>query len=604
MKKVISFMLMVAIVLVQIAFVATVSADSTYTLDYEAVEANGAYTLTVKGFKVHPTAEYHLTIPDTAAFDADASGEIEDDEQNLPVTKIAAGAFKEGYDSKGRYEEYGKKVDSVTVVNDLMTGLTIGANVKAIGDAGASNNVFTYLRNSKFTTLTIPDNVEVLGKHSFTQSYFTNVYIGRGVTSLEFATLQRCNKLTEITTYASYFGSVGAFDICKAVERINLMAQDITKLDEKFNTSADSDILVCYVSSANVAQKLLKAGYTEEHIMYPVNEYTFSVPAGENSALSYTVSNKTAVLNGFDVSGNYILPKEMDLVIPQTVTDSATGLSYTVTEIAPGAFAKTTYADYAKDNLSDVIDGNYIYVIKSVVIPSTVTTIGASAFDSNEGLEYAVIPDSVTYMGTGIFKNCRFMTSVELGDGITSLPGNTFNNCQRLKKLIIPSTVGSIALSAITAANSLECVVILGENVSFTGAIQSGKNAKNGTVFYVKNEAIKKAVESCDTMSTDTTKYFQKAVIIGSETGTPLLSYADGAVKFSTPKYLDSYTVIIAQYSDSENLCMESVNVYSDEVIASGEYTFNVDYTEGKVYKAFVFENLVNIKPLANNIDF
>ena len=53
----------------------------------------------------------------------------------------------------------------------------------------------------------------------------------------------------------------------------------------------------------------------------------------------------------------------------------------------------------------------WIYLTE-IIIPDTVTTIGASAFTNCESLTKIVIPDSVTTIGNYVFKYCTSLTTI------------------------------------------------------------------------------------------------------------------------------------------------------------------------------------------------
>jgi hypothetical protein len=60
-----------------------------------------------------------------------------------------------------------------------------------------------------------------------------------------------------------------------------------------------------------------------------------------------------------------------------------------------------------------------------------------------EVLKTAVIPDSVTEAGYGLFWGCSGLTSVTIGAGITSLTANMFYGAG-LRNLVIPNTITSL----------------------------------------------------------------------------------------------------------------------------------------------------------------
>lgn len=117
----------------------------------------------------------------------------------------------------------------------------------------------------------------------------------------------------------------------------------------------------------------------------------------------------------------------------------------------------------------------YALTITSVTIPSTVTSIGYSTFQSS-GLRNVTVPSSVTSwngsdtfanctslreatlnnsgaVGGNAFKNCINLTSVTFGDNITSIGGYAFNGCISLTSMTFnsptPPTITSNSLQGI-----------------------------------------------------------------------------------------------------------------------------------------------------------
>lgn len=87
----------------------------------------------------------------------------------------------------------------------------------------------------------------------------------------------------------------------------------------------------------------------------------------------------------------------------------------------------------------------YDYQLEGVVIPNTVTRIGAYAFAAaTMALKYVTIPDSVNYIGAEAFSGAYCLKGVVIPEGVTEIFEKTFRNCTSLEYVVIPSTITSI----------------------------------------------------------------------------------------------------------------------------------------------------------------
>jgi hypothetical protein len=108
--------------------------------------------------------------------------------------------------------------------------------------------------------------------------------------------------------------------------------------------------------------------------------------------------------------------------------------------------------------------------IKELVIPNsvTLTSIGNYAFGQCRYLTSVTIPNSVTEIGHHAFQYCSGLTSVTIGNNVTSIGESAFESCSGLTSVAIDNNVTSIGKSAFESCSGLTSVTI-GNNVTSIG---------------------------------------------------------------------------------------------------------------------------------------
>ncbi len=98
--------------------------------------------------------------------------------------------------------------------------------------------------------------------------------------------------------------------------------------------------------------------------------------------------------------------------------------------------------------------------ITSIVIPDSVTSIGAWAFMYCSQLKSISVPVTLQSLGEGAFYECKFLESISLPYGIKSIGDSTFCGCINLKTADIPYGIESIGEFAFSNCVSLTEIYI------------------------------------------------------------------------------------------------------------------------------------------------
>lgn len=98
--------------------------------------------------------------------------------------------------------------------------------------------------------------------------------------------------------------------------------------------------------------------------------------------------------------------------------------------------------------------------IKSVSLPSGLTTIGAGAFEQCRSLTSVNIPDNVTSIGIQAFSYCKGLQSVSLPKKLTTIGNKAFQYCESLETVTIPSGVTVIDAYTFMGCAGLQAVFL------------------------------------------------------------------------------------------------------------------------------------------------
>ena len=103
---------------------------------------------------------------------------------------------------------------------------------------------------------------------------------------------------------------------------------------------------------------------------------------------------------------------------------------------------------------------SYCSSLSEVVIPSSVISIGNSAFSNCSSLSEVVIPSSVTRIGDSAFFYCSSLSNIVIPSSVTSIGNYAFLNCRSLSDIVVPSSVTSIGDGAFVGCSSLKYISI------------------------------------------------------------------------------------------------------------------------------------------------
>ena len=300
------------------------------------------------------------------------------------------------------------------------------------------NAAYYFVSNGIYYVITDETNktVAVTYKGDYYDSYY-NKYTGSVVIP---ESVSYNGKVYSITSIGD-----GAFSDCSGLTSITI-PNSVTSIGSSAFHSCSGLTSVEIPNSVTSIGNYAFYGCSNLKTVINLSNLTFSQGSSDYGYVAY-YANKVINAHGGDVVGDFVF---------STVDDKHTlsGYSGNASEIIlPDNYKGENYAiggNVFKNNSS----------ITSIVIPSSVTSIGYSAFSGCTKLTSIVIPNSVTSIGSSAFSGCSGLTSVTIGNSVTSIGNEAFWGCSGLTSITIPNSVTSIGSSAFFSCSGLTSVEI------------------------------------------------------------------------------------------------------------------------------------------------
>ena len=339
--------------------------------------------------------------------------------------------------------------DSVTIIginafacNYNLANITVGENNKDY--KSIDGNLYTkdgkrlvqYAVGKEETNFTIPNGVTEIGDLAFGYAYnLKSVTISSGVTNIGYRSFTDCSDLASIAIPDSVTVICGqAFQNCSALtsvvipDSVELIGKDAFKgcsalkqveaiRKTKLDGAFENIKIVSYRESEEerkLRQEAERKRREEEEQKRKAEE--------ERKRKEAQIKRDFEIVNG-------VLSKYKgaggDVVIPDTVTT-----------IGAKAFADCAH-------------------LTSVVIPNSVKTIDDFAFENCNNLTSVHISNSVNWIGCFVFSGCEKLTSVVIPSSVISMDSSVFSLCANLRKIWIPKSVAEINMFAFHYCNKL-----------------------------------------------------------------------------------------------------------------------------------------------------
>ena len=341
-----------------------------------------------------------------------------------------------------------------------LTSVTIQEGVKSIG-----NSAFSWC--SSLTSIEIPSSVTSIGDSAFSScSGLTSVTIQEGVKSIGSKVFSDCKSLTSIEIPSSVT-SIGnsAFSGCRSLTSIEIPSSVTSIGDNAFEGCSSLTSITIQGGVTSIGNSAFSGCSSLTSIEIPS-----SVTSIENRAF-YGCSSLTSITiqEGVKSIGNSAFSgcsKLTSIGIPSSVTSIGNGAFYNCSSLTGINVEENNQKYCSEDGILFNKDKTKLiqYPIKKLgteyIIPSSVASIGNSAFSNCSSLTSIEIPNSVTSIGNSAFYNCRSLTSIDIPSGVTSIEDSVFYGCSSLTSITIQEGVTSIGSEVFSGCSSLTSIEI------------------------------------------------------------------------------------------------------------------------------------------------
>ncbi|MCL1810388.1 MAG: leucine-rich repeat protein [Clostridiales bacterium] len=274
---------------------------------------------------------------------------------------------------------------------------------------------------SSLQAVALPSTLKTIGSSAFANcTGLISVKLPDSVTTIGSNAFQNCSNLSSINypTRLESVGSVyGMFDGCTSLTSMTV-PEGVTELpSDVFNRSSLQSVdLPSTLKTIGSSAFARCTGLTSMSL--PDSVTAIGSNAFQNCSNLSSINYPTGLESVGGVYGIYGMFNGCTSLTSMTVPEGVTGLPSNV-------FNRSS--------------------LQSVDLPSTLKTIGSSAFASCTGLTSMSLPDGVTTIGSNAFQNCSNLSSINYPAGLQSVgTSGMFNGCTSLTSIIIPEGVTAL----------------------------------------------------------------------------------------------------------------------------------------------------------------
>ena len=369
-----------------------------------------------------------------------------------------------------------------------LTSVIIPSSVTSIGSSAFSGCI-------SLTSVTIPNSVTTIGGSAFSGcSGLISVTIPSSVTSIGSDAFSGTPWFNNQPNGLIYAGKVAYTYKGDMPENTSIIIEDGTVeiTDNAFSGCSGLTSVTIPNSVTTIGgSAFYKCGsLTSVNISDLAAWCNIKIGSGTGNPLYYA---HHLYLNGNEIT-DLIIPKDVTYIssnafsycssltsvtIPNSVTSigefafyncsslTSVTIPSSVTSIGRSAFTGTSWLTNQPNVL--VYAGKVAYKYMggpdntSIIIEDGTLGIAASAFNKCRFLTSVTIPSSVTSIGSSAFYDCG-LTSVTIPNGVTSIGSNAFEACSSLTSVTIPNSVTIIGIGAFVDCDALTSIVSEIEN--------------------------------------------------------------------------------------------------------------------------------------------
>ena len=345
-----------------------------------------------------------------------------------------------------------------------LQSVTMGDAVTSIG-----NDAFDLC--SKLTTVNLSDALETIGRGAFSEcTSLTSVTIGNNVTTIDEKAFENCSSMTTLTIGAAV-STIGqnAFSGCDALTSITCVSETPAAMDGDEFGDVNLGYITLYVPTGATESyssvecwKLctiqeIETGYMTVTL---TEAGTIADKISDSRKLNITDLKVVGPINGTDIK--FIREMAGNDLTGASTDGKLVKLDLSEANIVAGGDAY--YQPYSTPyETTDNQVGDYMFYstkLTKVILPSTATAIGASAFENCSSLATLTMGDAVETIGESAFYKCTGLTLFTFGSGVTTINRAAFDQCSSLKTVNFSDNIIAIANRAFRGCSSLKSVTL------------------------------------------------------------------------------------------------------------------------------------------------